>query len=194
MRFRAASLGLVVMMTSIAPALAQEAPSAEPAAPVAQEPAPPVAPSAPVAPVDEIVQQALAEEAAPAERAAPSATAASEAAPTRPAPAASVPDWRTWPEDPDATPKRRRKSPGMVAGGSVLTALGGLGTILGFVDLAHSQDAAAKILFPTSGVLLAIGIPLIAVGASGASADGSTPTAQAELRVGAGSAEFSMEF
>jgi hypothetical protein len=162
MRLQAASLGFVMMLTSIAPALAQEAPPAES-----------TGSSAPVAPLRE--------------------------------PTPETGRWDEWsPLDDLPLGRTKWRSPGMAAGGTVLTVLGTASAVLGVVGLAGSGGGGGGApnysgvfggAFLGGGALmLGIGIPMIVSGATEISVGDVPPAAQTQLRVGAGSIDFSTEF
>jgi hypothetical protein len=151
MRFQAASLSLVMMTISIAPALAQEA--------------------------------------APAEQAAP------------------VGPVRTTQTRSEAKPVTRMASPGMLAGGVALTAGGLLSAVaglalsagqvwsMGYGARSSSKASGAALPLMAGGAISgAIGIPLIVFGALEVPSGSVSGAPAAQLRVGAGSAEFSMSF
>lgn len=107
----------------------------------------------------------------------------------------------------EAPPSTELHSPGMVAGGTVLSVLGVVSAVVGVAAIANvaTRENYGNPTANLSGVfggvflgggvlLLGGGIPLIVVGAKEVPVDGAAPVAQAELRVGAGSAAFSMAF
>jgi hypothetical protein len=202
MRFHTASLGLLLTLTSAAPALAQEAPPAESPgsnAPIQNESvsvdalvekildgeSPPVEESA-----AEVPDASEAKEAPPAEAAGPSPEAP---APTKKrarkkkrapeAPMAPVRPEPTWRAPADLPPEMERRSPGMMAGGIVLTVLGGLSTVGGALlsvaggATGSGELTGAGLAGVGGGVLfLGAGIGMITNGAKRVPVEGSATT------------------
>jgi hypothetical protein len=207
MRFQAASLCLVMMSTSIAPALAQEATPAAPSATVAE----------PEAPVEDLVEDVLAAEGGFPEPAAtdapvtPEVSPASTAPPTKrarktkkapkaeqaeSAPIAPIREQATW-STPEPMPETRRRSPGMLGGGIVMTVLGGagmvgglLGVIAGGMSSSDATQAAGTVGIVGGLVSVGIGIPLIVVGGKTVAADGSPLPPRAPRRDSAASSAW----